>query len=173
MTRFEKTPVREVGLLYIQQSSSFQNKCDDEVENTFQRLYNRYVKDLDLESSGKKEISSLPEKNFVSHSEAEIDDESASESENSFAETLKRRREESVQNESNTPKEPSPSLVTPTTSPLPQKKIIEELEKVAQTVEEFKQKHFDVEMKPGGRLKWPMENRCYSRNRSARPQASW
>lgn len=80
-------------------------------------------------------------------------EESASECEDSFAETLRRRREEAPTAASVTPKGPSPSLVTPTASPLPQKKKIisavaaEEIKTI--TAEDFRLKHSDVQMKPG------------------------
>ena len=115
-----------------------QEKSDDEVENTFQRLYNRYVKEVETEPKS--------EQKFISYSEAEVTS-GEEDMDISFSETLDLKKEQSV-----TPKGPSPSLVTPTASPLTKKKNIEipkEEEKPVQTVEEFRQKHSYVGMKPG------------------------
>ncbi|VDL75379.1 unnamed protein product [Nippostrongylus brasiliensis] len=154
MSRTEKTPITG----------------DDEVERTFERLYNRYVRDDDS-TAGSLAQENAKIRSFISHSEAEEEDSSEeelspTEMDDSFAEKLQSLRQRkadtsvtprgSTRNSPDaTPKcspmmlrkreeRPSPSLVEEKTKEQPQK--VEN----KTPAQEFREKHPDLEFKEGG-----------------------
>ncbi|KAL6730561.1 hypothetical protein Aduo_001524 [Ancylostoma duodenale] len=161
MSRTEKTPISDQ---------------EDDVEKTFQKLYNRYVKedesDKDSKKNDKNSKSKAKARPFISHSEAEEEassdeEQSPDELDNSFAETLRnirRRADPSVTPRGSTKNSPD---ATPKCSPMMPRKREEEVSKqpaikdqpekkevqsAAVTskspAEEFREKHSNVDFKP-------------------------
>ncbi|EYC16923.1 hypothetical protein Y032_0032g2568 [Ancylostoma ceylanicum] len=161
MSRTEKTPISDQ---------------EDDVERTFQKLYNRYVKedesDKDSKKSDKNSKNKAKARSFISHSEAEEEassdeEQSPDELDNSFAETLRnirRRADPSVTPRGSNKNSPdatpkcSPMLPRkreeqnpnqPATKDQPEKKEVQSAAVTNKSpAEEFREKHSGVDFKP-------------------------